>query len=174
LLLTWTPAEQVPAEAKNHIEGAKSFASNILQPAQREAWAVVLDDFIGWVERFGIVPLPAIGSPERSKVLGGIIKSYQDNLQDLPEDLLHEAFKKTTMYHKFRNLPLPAEIRKYVEDELLDRKRRRDKLNTASFIMTYRPAVESEPIDRSRPTAEQKEMVKKINEITRATLAKID
>jgi hypothetical protein len=176
LLLTWTPAEQVPVEAKDHIEGAINFALDTLSPAKPETWAVVLDGFIGWIERFGVIPLPPIGSQERDKALGGIIKSYRDALalHDIPDDLLHEAFEKTIRTHEYRNLPLPAQIRKHVDDELMDRKRRFDKLNTASFMLKYRPIVESEPINRAKPTAEQKEMVRKINEITRQTLAKID
>lgn len=174
LLLTWTPAEQVPAEAKNHIEGAISFALESLHPARAETWAVVLDGFIGWIERFGVIPLPPVDSPERSKVLGGIIKSYRDALGDIPDDLLQEAFEKTIKLHEYRNLPLPAQVRKHIEDEFRDRKRRCDKLNTASFMLKHRPIVESEQIERVRPTDEQKEMVRKINDITRATLAKID
>lgn len=132
-----------------------------------------MDGFLGWIERFGIIPLPPINSSERDTTLATIVSDYRNALHDLPDDLLREAFEKTIKNHAFRNLPLYAEVRGYVDDELRDRKRRFDKLNSAAFILKYRPNVEREPPQRIPPTPEQKEMVKRINDLTRATLDKI-
>lgn len=173
LVLRWTPAEQVPTEIIPRIDHHIEFAHSLIQPAQPKTWAVVMEDFIGWIERFGIIPLAPIGSMERDKSLSAIVADYRKALHDIPDDLLKEAFERTIQNHRFRNLPLYAEVRQYVDDELRDRKRRFDKLNSAKFMLKYRPVVESQPIERKPPTQEEKEMVKRLAEQARANLQKI-
>jgi len=173
LLLRWTPAEQVPSEVIPHLDQNIEVAWSLIQPAEPMTWAVVMDDFIGWIERFGIVPLHAIGSPERDRTVSAIVADYRNALHDIPDDLLKEAFEKTIQNHRFRNLPLYAEVRQYVDDELRDRKRRFDKLNSAKFMLKYRPVIESQPIERKPHTKEEKEMVKRLAEQARANLQKI-
>jgi hypothetical protein len=172
-LLKWTPAEQVPPEVIPHLDQDIEFALSLIQPAGVEAWAVVMDGFLGWIERFGVIQLHPIGSPERDKTLSAIVSDYRNALNDIPDDLLKEAFDKTIKHHAYRNLPMFAEVRAHVSDELMDRKRRYDKLNTAKTMLQYRPVVEAPPIDQGPRTDEEKEMVRRINEITRAHLQKI-
>ena len=132
-----------------------------------------MDGFIGWIERFGITPLHPIGSKEREDAIRGIVNDYRNALYDLPADLLKEAFAKAIQNHAYRNLPLFAEVRGYVEHELRDRKRRLDKLNTAKFMLSYRPVVEADATERKPPSARDKAMVEAINQVTRANLQKI-
>ena len=54
-----------------------------------------------------------------------------------------------------------------------DRKRRFDKLNSAKFMLKYRPVVESQPIERKPPTKEEKEMVKRLAEQARINIQNI-
>jgi hypothetical protein len=173
LLLRWSPAEQVPSEVIPQLPELIAFAHQSIQPAMPETWAIVMDGFIRWIERFGVVALAPKDTKERREYIAGLVSDYRNALHDIPDDLLQEAFEKTIQNHRYRNLPLFGDIRAYVDDELRDRKRRFDKLNTAKFMLSYRPVVESPPIDRKPPTKEEKEMVRRINEVTRANLQKI-
>lgn len=173
LLLKWTTAEQVPAEVIPHLEKVRDYAFNAIQPAQREAWAIIMDEFIGWIERFGIVPLDPPNSNERKAWVGALVGDYRKSLHDLPDDLLIEAFRKTIAVHSYRNLPLPGEVRKRVESELNERRLRFYKINTASDMLKYRPHVETTPENRGPRTPEEIEMVSKLAAEARAHLKKV-
>ena len=145
----------------------------MIEPASGKEWALVMDSFIGWIERFGITPLPPVGSDERDETLAAIVRDYSTALQDLPGDLLKEAFARTIANHKWRNLPLFAEVRGYVEYELKERKHRFDKINTARFMLRHRPHVEEAPRERERLTDEQRAQVDAIMKTIRGNLQRV-
>lgn len=78
MLLRWTPAEQVPSEVIPHLDQNIEIAQHLIQPAEDKAWAVVMYDFIGWIERFGIVALDPVGSEARKKALSTIVFGLQE------------------------------------------------------------------------------------------------
>lgn len=168
--MTWTPAEQVPTNIIPHIQSNLEVGLALIEPAPPQTWAVVMDGFLGWIERFSVIPLHPVGSDARNKTLAAIVNDYRTALSDIPSDLLDEAFKKVIATHGYRNLPLPADVRKHVEFEFRDRKVRVDKLNTAAFILKYRPAVEGETERRGPKTEEEKAQVDKIMEQIRKKL----
>lgn len=83
-----------------------------MAPATIEQLAVELDKLRAFAQAFGI--------PDRT--LGDAAAIYRDTLGDLPPDLLADAMRAALTRHEgYRRLPLPAEIRKHVSEELTQR-----------------------------------------------------
>lgn len=166
--MAWTPAEPVPGDIAPHLDSCVTVAKKMLLPADQQAWAVSMDRLLSWVERYGIIPLPS-GNDERSKKaradrLQDIALGYREDLPDIPGDLLYEAVNRLVGEHHFRLLPLPGDIRKAVNTEWDERKRRLDKLQTARFMNTYRPQVQEPAGPRRKPTPEEIALVSKLKD----------
>lgn len=90
------------------------------QPADPRALAVALGELSSWVEDFGIVALPEDAEERRAK-LTRICARYAEHLSDMPSDLVVAAVRATVRTHRFRNLPLPGDIRAIAAAELANR-----------------------------------------------------
>lgn len=92
-----------------------------------------MDALVQWVERFGVVPL-SDASAQRKTQIADIVRGYRAALSDLPSDVLLRAVLDTTRTHRYRNLPLPADIRTHADAELRARQTRLLRLKTAQQI----------------------------------------
>lgn len=113
--------------------------------------AVALGELVDWIEGFGVIALPDDPTERREKV-GRIAGRYAENLSDLPSDLLVQAIRSTINAHRFRNLPLPADIRATVAEELGRRRAQRARLESVLRLGQF----ERPPVPRGeRVTPEQ-------------------
>ncbi len=84
-----------------------------LKPASAEVYARSLGKLIEFALAFGI----PCGDP------AAVQRIYHEKLADLPEDLLAKAITRVTDIWTWGNrLPMPAEIRKTISNELVYRK----------------------------------------------------
>ena len=72
---------------------------------------------MAWAETFGLVALPANGA-KRQAAYAAIASGYHEAISDLPGDLALKAVAHIKRTHRFRNLPLPADIRAAVANDL--------------------------------------------------------
>jgi hypothetical protein len=107
-----------------------------------------------WLTQFGILALPA-GDDAKEEMLSNIASSYQDALGDLPSDLLISAIDQTIKTHKFRNLPLPGDIRELVSAELSERRALSTKIKTADFFVRTRGQEAPRAAHKPRTEAEK-------------------
>lgn len=109
-----------------------------------------MDRLIGWIERYGVIPLPE-RPDERRAALRDIVAGYRDDLSDLPDDLLLAAVERTVRAHKYRTLPMPADIRQHADSAMRERTTLLNRLRTAEMIarrtrrgFAAKPATEAE------------------------------
>jgi hypothetical protein len=76
-----------------------------------------MDDLVGWIERSGLTQIPADHDARRGWITG-VVRDYRDGLADLPADLLAAAVKRIKAAHRWRTMPMPADLRATVEGEL--------------------------------------------------------
>lgn len=148
-LASWKPSDTLPAKAKGEVEAALPALQHALVPSTAKQFAVAMDGFVDWLEAFGVSALPPPG-PEREARLGKIVGLLREDLADLPPDLLVEALRRTRRNHRFRTIPLPADIRDQVKDEW---SRRKARLSAAQACARF-GQFESTPLaaeDRVRP-----------------------
>lgn len=108
-------------------------AESAIAPASVQGFAVAMDALVQWLERFAMIAF-SDDPQERKRQITDIVRGYRDALSDLPADLLMRAVTQTTQTHRFRNLPLPADIRTHAEAELAERKARFLRLKTAAQV----------------------------------------
>jgi hypothetical protein len=116
-LATWGPVEPVPEGIVSALPSAIDAAERSLQQANPKDFAVCMDDLVGWIERSGLTPIPADHSARRAW-MASVVRDYRDGLADLPADLLALAVKRTKGVHRWRTMPMPADLRATVEGEL--------------------------------------------------------
>jgi hypothetical protein len=132
-LLNWTTSEPVPTELVAYLPEALEASRISLIPAGPKSHGAAMHKLLMWLSQFGILALPA-GEEAREEMMATIASSYQDALGDLPSDLLISAIDQTIRTHKFRNLPLPGDIRELVSVELSERKALSTKIKTAVYF----------------------------------------
>jgi hypothetical protein len=135
--MNWTAAEQVPSDLAEHLPAAVKASEHSLMPISQKAFAVAMDKLIAWAEQFGLVAMPT-REDARGEMIANLVDSYRTALDDLPQDLLMTAIDQTIRNHKFRNLPLPGDIRERVSTELSDRKTLSVKIKSADFFNRLR------------------------------------
>ena len=116
-LASWRALDTLPNEARVRVAAAIPALEAALEPATVQAAAVALEPLISLIDRYGLVALPA-DQDGREEALGRIARGYRDDLADLPSDLLVLAVQRIVRTHRYRNLPLPAEFRRAVAEEL--------------------------------------------------------
>lgn len=132
-LTAWTPSEPVPSEARDQLPLLVASAESALAPADIQGFAVAMDTLVQWLERFGVVAFFEDAAQRKSQI-ADIVRGYREALADLPSDVLMRAVADTTRSHRYRNLPLPADIRAHAETELRERQNRLLRLKTAAQI----------------------------------------
>ncbi len=120
-LASWRALNTLPAETRGQVAAAIPALEAALAPATVQAAAVGLEPLIRLIDRYGLVPLPT-DPDDREAELGRIARMYREDLADLPSDLLVLAVQRVVTTHRYRNLPLPAEFRKAVAEELARRR----------------------------------------------------
>ena len=165
-LTAWNPAEPLPEGAAEQLPALVAGAEAAIIPADVRAFAVAMDELAQWVERFGVIPLSE-NEAKRTAQIADVVRGYDAALSDLPADLLLAAVRKTIATHRFRNLPLPADIRAHAEDELAERKARLLRLKTAAIIAEREAKARDEYSAPRERTPEQiaaaAEMAAKVN-----------
>ncbi len=148
-LTSWKPSDTLPATARAEIEASLPALRRALAPATAKEFMVAMDGYVDWLEAFGVAALPPPG-PEREKRLETVIGLMREDLADLPADLLAEALRRIRRNHRFRNLPLPADIRDQVKAEWA---RRKAMLSSAEACARFGrfEAPRIAPEDRVRP-----------------------
>lgn len=148
-LVSWKPSDTLPATARGEVEAALPSLQAALAPSTAKQFAVAMDGFVDWLEAFGVSALPPPG-PEREARLGKIVGLLREDLADLPPDLLVEALRRTRRNHRFRTIPLPADIRDQVKDEWNRRKARLSAAQACARFGRFE-ATPLAPEDRPRP-----------------------
>jgi hypothetical protein len=105
-------------------------AQAINQPSTAKQFAVSMERLLKFCQTFG---LPASD-------LKASVEFYRASLSDLPPDLLDLAIDRTIRAHKYRTLPLPADIRAQVNAEMIKRRAPLDRLRMAQRWGTTRTA----------------------------------
>jgi hypothetical protein len=120
-LMSWKATDNLPAETREAAAMHLQALEQAVQPASARAAAVALEPLISLIDRYGIIPLPS-DAEARETELSRIARGYRQDLADLPSDLLALAVRRIVRTHQYRNLPLPAEIRKAVAEEFIYRR----------------------------------------------------
>lgn len=154
-LMNWTAAEQVPSDLAEHLPAAVKASEHSLMPISQKAFAVAMDKLIAWAEQFGLVAMPT-REDARGEMIANLVDSYRTALDDLPQDLLMTAIDQTIRNHKFRNLPLPGDIRDRISADLSDRKTLSTKIKSADFFNRLR-GQQAAPAFRKPPTEAEKQ-----------------
>lgn len=145
----WKATDTLPASARAEAEACIPRLEAALAPAPPKVLAVAIGRLVDWIEDFGITPMPANDEARREKV-GRLSARYREHLAGLPEDLLVQCVEETMASHRFRNLPLPADMIARVSGELA---RRRAALGACRLALKL-GRFEAPPIapkDRVRP-----------------------
>lgn len=148
-LAGWKATDRLPAAARAEAEACIPALEAGLVPASPKVLAVAIARLLDWVEDFGITPMPTDDAARREKV-GRLAARYREHLAALPEDLLLRCVDETMVAHRFRNLPLPADMIARVSGELA---RRRTALGACRLALKL-GCFDAEPIaasDRVRP-----------------------
>lgn len=169
-LQNWTAADPLPVDIAEAVPSALAMVERELEPADQKAFYCAMDKLLAWIEQFGVIAL-ASEPARRKEQMRAIIASYRAALSDLPSDLLLIAIDRTTAQHRFRNLPLPGDIRAAVEGELMERKRLRDRLRTVELMAQYRATEEQARFKRRASEAEKAEVERVVRESRRRTAA---
>lgn len=116
-LAGWKPTDTLPASARADAEACIPALEADLAPAPPKALAATIARLVDWIEDFGITPMPDEPEARREKV-ARLSGRYREHLQHLPADLLVRCVNETMAAHRYRNLPLPAEMLARVTGEL--------------------------------------------------------
>jgi hypothetical protein len=165
LVTNWDALESVPTDVAAILPRALPAAERDLAPADAQAFAVAMDRLLTWVEQFGIIALERDGLRRREQIRN-IVAGYRPALADVPADLLAVAVDRTIAQHRYRNLPLPGDIRATVEPELRDRKYLLDRLRTAD-LKAKLAAREEEARFKHRASDAEKDAVARMMERAR-------
>lgn len=150
-LTAWKAGDTLPHSARAEAEAAIPRLTEALQPAPAKAQAVAIGRLLDWAMDFGLVAVPTDDSGRR-EWSGRMSKRYREALEDLPADLITRAVEETMLTHRFRNMPLPADMRAVVAGELMARKGALGSLQVALRLNRFAsPPVAPE----DRPTAAQ-------------------
>jgi len=115
------------------IQGALARYERALAPAGFEAMAVLVLRLLEFAATFGIK------CPDQESAAA----IYSDALSDLPPDLLSAAINRTVQTWQWGNrLPMPAEVRAAVTDDLARRQREKSRLELALMqLQAGRPYI---------------------------------
>jgi hypothetical protein len=120
----------LPAEYRGLLPEALRMAEMSLVPVSNADFFDAIGAFLDWCDLLGLRPFPE-DEQERSKLMSRLALAYYQTLSDLPPDLLVIALAKIQHEHRWRNLPMPADIRGAVAEDLENRQRIRRRLQTA-------------------------------------------
>lgn len=147
----WHPAERLPAAYREILPDGLTQVERSLVPVGNVECFAELGEMVEWADMFGLLKLPD-DERERAKKSAVLCRMYWESLGDLPADLLTLALKRTRSGHGYSKLPLPADIRGYITEELCRRQLMAMRLATAIKFGTFT----AEPLpERERITPEQ-------------------
>lgn len=148
-LAGWKATDTLPAAARADAQAAIPRLEAALVPADPKAMVVALTSLLDWITDFGIVPLP-VDPGARSAFLDRLAGRYREHLVTLPADLLVLCMEETMASHRFRNLPLPADMIARVSAEWGRRRNALGRLRLALKLNCF-DAPPIAPEDRVRP-----------------------
>jgi hypothetical protein len=120
-LAGWKAADTLPASARAEAQACIPALEAALVPADEAVMGVAIHRLLDWIVDFGIVPLP-VDQKARQSYLARLAARYDEHLRILPPDLLLACVEETMAAHRFRNLPLPADMIARVSAEFGRRK----------------------------------------------------
>lgn len=126
----WQVSSPLPAEYQGLLPEALRMAESSLVPVSNADFFDAIGTFLDWCDLLGLRSFPE-DQQERAKLMSRLALAYYQTLSDLPPDLLVIALAKIQHEHRWRNLPLPADIRAAVAEDLENRQRIRRRLKTA-------------------------------------------
>jgi hypothetical protein len=156
LNLDWTPSEPLPAEYRDLLPSVLALAEQALRPVPVEAFAVMMDSFIEWLDLCGIGNLPDEEEARQDKI-ARIVRMYHAELGHLPADILDCVLSRTRQRHKWPKLPTPADMLELAAGELERRRFAKRRAEAAIRTGTF-----EEPQFKPRPTEEQKAAVAEV------------
>lgn len=115
-LTDWQPEhdQTIPPQIAKHLPELKTAITAALMPPTEAQFTQALEAIWTTPAMFGIKLEPG--------QIAGATTIYRQVLSELPLDLLDEAIKRTISNWTYRNLPMPAEIRNHVTEELSRRR----------------------------------------------------
>lgn len=117
------PNDRLPAAKASLLPRARAEIRNLLEPPTTEQIAVEIGKLLEWGRGMGM----------SGKGLDAVAEAYLEDLKTIPADLLEGAIRAARAAHRYGNrLPLAAEIRAQVQEEMDRRHRLRMHLETAS------------------------------------------
>lgn len=155
--LPWIPSfsatDAVPESAVAKLPEAVRVVEAACASASPQALAVAVARLVTWASRSGLYRFSP--DPEEAKrEVAGISQDFRDGLSDLPDDLLEQAVVGILRKQGFRNLPLAADIREPVTEELSRRREVQRRVRSAEFVALKLGRVEPDPYHVER-TPEQ-------------------
>jgi hypothetical protein len=147
----WKPADALPAEYRAALAPALEEVNRSLLPVSNRECFAQLGELLVWADMFGLVKMPD-EKRELTQKTAALCRMYWESLGDLPADLLTLALRRTRNGHAYSKLPLPADIRGYITEELCRRQLMAMRLKTAIILGNF----EEPPLTkRERITPEQ-------------------
>jgi hypothetical protein len=155
--LPWIPSfnatDPVPESAVAKLPEAVRVAEAACASASPQALAVAVARLVTWASRSGLYRFSP--DPEEAKrEVAGISQDFRDGLSDLPDDLLEQAVVGILRKQGFRNLPLAADIREPVLEELSRRREIQRRVRSAEFVALKLRRVEPDPYHVERTPEE--------------------
>ncbi|WP_425404609.1 hypothetical protein [Hwanghaeella sp.] len=115
---------------KSDLKNALDDYQLALKPCTKEALAVSLGELTDWISTFSNVT-----AEQRKKA----IRYYAEVLRELPSDLAYEAVLRVRKNYRFPSLPKPGDLAAAVRDDLLQRRKERNAIETGSLTGQERP-----------------------------------
>lgn len=130
-LASWNPNpdDSLPPEIVAALPALRTEARSVMAPASAREFLVALDLLWKFARTFGIKATP--------EEVEEATQAYRASLADLPLDLLAEAIQRTKAAWTYRNLPLPAEIRAHISDQLTRRRLIANRLRLAEMYARW-------------------------------------
>lgn len=121
------------------VHGAIAAFQAALAPADARVFAVAMDELLAFGRSFNI------GVPDPK----GAVAAYRQALSDLPGDLILQAVRAAVASWAWGNrLPMPADLRALITDELWRRKRALTKAEAAGRRVRSQPSKRQESAER--------------------------
>ena len=129
MLRGWTPAYDLPIEiTPAGLDRAAANANTGLAPVTTKELAVIMDRLFSFTETFGI----------KDAGIRKAMQFYRETLSDVPADLLVKSVDGVIRTYKYgHRLPVPADLRTEIEDDLRLRLAARNSIETARRYGRY-------------------------------------
>ena len=133
----WTPAHRLPMAYRREIDRQLLLLRPLCAPADETGIAVYAGKLAEWIGAYGLMPLPA-DPDEREAALQPVLVGFIDDRDPLmPGDLLAESVVRMRRRHRFRNLPMPAELAATVSADWARRRTILARLELAARIAPF-------------------------------------